>query len=208
MNWSSSAEIIKRWLNPLPESMAPPQTDSPEEEDLAHALEARSRFPQCPSNPMCVISVRDQALRLIAGDKIVCNYTVSTSRYGTGGQLDSFKTPIGAHRIAERIGEGVALHTIFKGRVAQEGFATVEMRPQQTGEDHITTRILWLDGLEPGINQGGNVDSMQRYIYIHGTHEEGLLGQAASVGCIRMRAEDVVELFDQVRVGTLVLILP
>ena len=178
------------------------------EEDLAHTREACARFPQCHHNPACVISVRDQVLRLVDDEQIVRTYPVSTSRFGTGAEVDSLKTPTGAHRIAQCIGDGAPLHTIFRARVAQQNLAEVETRPLQTDEDCITTRVLWLDGLEPGRNRGGKVDSMQRFIYIHGTNEEGLLGQAASVGCIRMSATDVVELFDQVRVGTLVLILP
>ena len=157
---------------------------------------------------MCLVSIREQALHLFEEDQVLQSWPVSTSRYGVGGENDSRKTPPGAHRIAERIGDGAALHTIFKGRVAQAQTAGIETAPRTTGQECITTRILWLDGLEPGINQGEEMDSYQRYIYIHGTHEEGLIGQAASIGCIRMRGNDVIELFDQVSVDTLVLILP
>ncbi len=205
MNWNS----IEAHANVPPETMSTAaEITSIEEEDLVHAREACARFPQCHHHPVCIISVRDQVMKLVEDDQIVQTYPVSTSRYGTGAEVDSFKTPTGAHRIAERIGDGVPLHTIFRARVAQPEIAEVEMRPHRTKEDCITTRILWLDGLEPGRNQGGDVDSKERFIYIHGTHEEGLLGQAASVGCIRMSATDVAELFDRVQVGTLVLILP
>lgn len=172
------------------------------------AAAARERFPQCQSNPLCLVGTRAQALHLLEDDQVLRSWSVSTSRYGVGGRNDSLKTPPGAHRIAERIGDGAALHTIFRGRVAQEQTAEIETRPRTTGQECITTRILWLDGLEPGVNRDGEMDSRRRYIYIHGTHEEGLIGQAASVGCIRMRGADVIELFDQVSVDTLVLILP
>lgn len=157
---------------------------------------------------MCLVSIPEQALHLLDGDRVLQSWPVSTSRYGVGGKNDSMKTPPGAHRVAECIGDGIALHTVFKGRVAQEEMAEIEAEPRATERECITTRILWLDGLEPGVNKGGEMDSYQRYIYVHGTHEEGLIGQAASIGCIRMRGADVIELFDQVSVDTLVLILP
>lgn len=185
-----------------------PTLARPTAEDLARAAATCERFPQCQCHPMCLVSVPDQVLHLIEEDQVLQSWSVSTSRYGIGGQNDSLKTPPGAHRIAECLGDGVAVHTIFKGRVAQAEVAEIETAPHTTGRECITTRILWLDGLEPGINQGGEMDSCQRYIYIHGTHEEGLIGQAASIGCIRMRGADVIELFEQVCVDTLVLILP
>ncbi len=185
-----------------------PPVASPTAEDLAQAAQARERFPQCPSGPMCLVSTREQALHLLEADRILRSWAVSTSRYGIGGQNDSMKTPPGAHRIAQRIGDGAALHTVFRGRVAQAETAEIETQPRATGRDCITTRILWLDGLEPGINKDGDRDSYQRYIYIHGTHEEGLIGQAASIGCIRMRGAEVIELFDRAPLDTLVLILP
>ncbi len=180
----------------------------PTPEDLARAATARARFPRCPYPPMCLISVPRQSLHLLGEGRPRQSWPVSTSRHGVGGQEGSGKTPPGAHRIAERIGDGSALHTIFRGRIAQAERAEVETKPRATGLDRVTTRILWLDGLEPGVNQGGSTDSYRRYIYIHGTHEEGLIGQPASIGCVRMRGDDVVELFDQVSVGTMVLILP
>ena len=180
----------------------------PTAEDLVLAAAARERFPQCQCRPMCLVSVLEQALHLLEEDRVLRSWPVSTSRYGIGGQSDSRKTPPGAHRIAECIGDGAALHTVFRGRVAQAQTVEVEARPRATGRECITTRILRLDGLEPGINKDGERDSYRRYIYIHGTHEEGLIGQAASIGCIRMRGADVMELFDRVSVDTLVLILP
>ena len=188
--------------------MAAPAAPAPTAADLAQAADARARFPQCHCEPMCLVSVRDQTLSLLDAEQVRETYPVSTSRFGIGSRIDSRKTPPGAHRIAECIGAGAPLHTIFQARRPQPRAAQVETAPRASGEDCITTRILWLDGLEPGLNQGGDVDSRRRCIYIHGTSEEGLIGQAASIGCIRMRAADVARVFAQVRVDTLVLILP
>ena len=181
---------------------------TPTAEDLTQARQVRERFPQCHSQPMCLVSVREQELLLLQDDHILQHYAISTSRFGVGSEQDSQKTPPGAHRIAECIGADQPIHTVFKGRVAQDRLATIESAPKSTGQDCITTRILWLEGLEDGLNRGGPLDSYRRYIYIHGTHEEGLIGQAASVGCIRLRAQDMIDLFEHVQVNTLVLILP
>jgi len=105
--------------------------------------------------------------------------------------------------IAQKIGDGAPLNTIFKSRKNTGKIADID---QQSDEDYVTSRILWLKGLEPGHNAGPGVDSFARYIYIHGTHEENLIGQPASHGCIRMRNQDVLELFERVQEGTEVLI--
>jgi hypothetical protein len=125
-----------------------------------------------------------------------------------GAQSGSGQTPTGLHRIAQRYGAGAPLGTIFEGRRNTGRQAELLEQPVDVPEDHVTTRILWLEGLEPGVNRGGALDSHDRYIYIHGTPEEGLLGRPASHGCIRMGNEAVIELFRQVRVGTLVHIMP
>ena len=187
---------------------SPPSPPEPSIEDLAQAKATQKRFPQCHSHPMCLISIREQILHLVEDGQVLRSWPVSTSRYGVGNRNDSKKTPSGAHRVAERIGGGAPVHTIFRGRIAQARTAEVEAEPRTTSQDHVTTRILWLDGLESGFNRGGETDSHRRYIYIHGTHEEGLVGQAASIGCIRMRGADIIELFDRVSIDTLVLILP
>ena len=129
---------------------------------------------------------------------LIHRYRCSTSKFGIGQVAGSNCTPLGLHRIAEKIGEGCPVGTVFEGRRAV-GF-TWEGRPQAP----ITTRILWLEGLEPGFNCGGNVDSHARYIYIHGTGDELTLGQPASHGCIHLAADDLVPLYDVLPVGTLV----
>lgn len=136
------------------------------------------------------------------GDILLRQFPVSTARNGAGEQEGSFCTPRGVHRIAQKIGEAAPLFAVFKARVATGEIWTPQLDAEEPGRDWILSRILWLDGLEPGRNQGGNVDSHERYIYIHGTNEEGKIGTPVSHGCIRMRNADVVTLFDQVAVDT------
>lgn len=132
------------------------------------------------------------------------DWPVSTAAAGFGNRQDSGQTPTGLHRIAECIGEDAPCGMAFKGRIA-----TGEIVPDtsQPGGDFITTRILWLEGLEKGINQGAGVDSHDRYIYIHGTPYTSLLGQAVSAGCIRMDNQHILTLLKRIQVGTLVLIV-
>jgi lipoprotein-anchoring transpeptidase ErfK/SrfK len=136
------------------------------------------------------------------GDVLIRQYPVSTAANGVGEQTGSHCTPRGRHRIAEKIGADAPLGTAFKSRVPTGEIWTPELDAEFPGRDWILTRILWLEGLEPGTNQGGSVDSHGRFIYIHGTNEEHKLGTPASHGCIRMKNEDVAELFKLVPVGT------
>jgi lipoprotein-anchoring transpeptidase ErfK/SrfK len=138
------------------------------------------------------VSVRDQRLTLKAGQKKLGVYRISTSRFGLGTEEGSMKTPTGRFRIAEKIGAGMPVGTVFKGRQPVKVTKTA-MRD----EDLIMTRILWLDGLDPG-----NANTHERFIYIHGTNHEESLGQPASHGCIRMRSADLLELFELVDVDT------
>jgi len=148
------------------------------------------------------VSVAQQKLFLMNKKDTLRNYEISTSKYGLGSESGSHKTPLGLHRVVEKYGDGAPEGTIFKSRINTGRIAEIEMRPQTTKLDYVTTRILWLDGMEPGKNKGGNVDSYHRYIYIHGTHEEGLIGRPASKGCIRMRNNEVIELYELVPIGT------
>lgn len=136
------------------------------------------------------------------GDIVLHRFPVSTARNGAGEQEGSFCTPRGAHRIAQKIGERAPRFAVFSARVATGEIWTQQLDAADPGRDWILSRILWLDGLEPGRNQGGNVDSHARYIYIHGTNEEDKIGTPVSHGCIRMRNDDVVALFDLVSVDT------
>ncbi len=119
-------------------------------------------------------------------------YPVSTSRYGLGTEPGSLRTPLGRFQIADKIGDGAPSGAVFKSRVP-----TGEIGLHATDDDLVLTRILWLDGLEKR-----NANTHARYIYIHGTNHEALLGQPASHGCIRMKNADVAELYERVRVGT------
>ena len=122
----------------------------------------------------------------------------STSRFGIGQVEGSFGTPLGLHRVVEKIGGGWPVGTVFKGR------KPIGYTWQGMPDAKITTRILWLEGLEPGFNRGGNVDSHARYIYFHGTGDETTIGRPASYGCIHLAADDLVPLFDRLPSGTLV----
>jgi lipoprotein-anchoring transpeptidase ErfK/SrfK len=152
------------------------------------------------------VDISEQRLYLIENSLIKASYPISTSKYGEGSIENSFKTPLGKHSIKEMIGEEAEINTIFTSRINTKRSATIIDQFQDTDNDYVTSRIMWLDGEEDGLNKGGNVDSFRRYIYIHGTHEEGLIGTKASHGCIRMFNYDVIELFNLVNIGTKVLI--
>jgi L,D-transpeptidase YbiS len=148
------------------------------------------------------IDLARQRLALQRGQVAVREFFVSTSRLGPGEEQGSNKTPRGRHYVRAKIGKGAALGTVFRGRRPTGEVYVPELARREPGRDWILTRILWLCGLEPGRNRLGNVDSMRRYIYIHGTPDSEPVGTARSHGCIRMRNLDVVWLFDAVEVGT------
>ena len=153
------------------------------------------------------ISIPNQTLLLIDGDGVVrAQYSISTATNGTGCERNSGCTPLGAHIIRTKIGADAPLNTVFVGRRPTGEVCTPELMAQFPNRDWILTRILWLSGTEIGKNRLGNVDSMQRYIYIHGTPDSEPMGVPRSHGCVRMRNVDVVALFDAVDVGTMVLI--
>jgi L,D-transpeptidase YbiS len=144
------------------------------------------------------IQAKEQLLHLKQADRVILSFPVSTSRFGLGETEGSFRTPTGRFRVHEKIGAKHLANTVFRGRVP------VPSPPDwATADDLITSRILWLDGVEDH-----NANTRERYIYIHGTNQEQLIGQAASRGCIRMRNQDVIQLFDLIDVGTEVEILP
>jgi len=170
-----------------------------------------AQFPQHAEFPAAIIKVKQQTIYLFIKQEMVAHYPVSTSRYGVGQEEGSNQTPLGVHCIQDKIGADAAACEIFLSRESTNSIATVEKQAIGTEKDCITSRILWLSGLQNGYNKGSNsngvcVDSHQRYIYIHGTHEEGLVGQEASIGCIRMKNEDVIEIFDRLMVSSLVII--
>jgi len=134
--------------------------------------------------------------------QLIREYSVSTAKNGLGERSGSFCTPRGRHRIVEKIGEGQPMFSVFKARVPTGEIWSPQLSASEPGRDWILTRILWLEGLEEGKNKGGTVDTHARYIYIHGTDEEHLVGTPASHGCIRMKNTDVAELFKMVEAGT------
>ena len=142
------------------------------------------------------VSIRDQRLTLNDNDQPIRTYPVSTSRFGIGTEKGSLKTPTGRFRVAEKIGGDMPSGTIFVGRVP---LAAGDAPPPT--DDLVMSRILWLDGLDKP-----NVNTRDRFIYIHGTRHEDKIGTAASHGCVRMRNADVIELFELVDEGTPVVI--
>jgi lipoprotein-anchoring transpeptidase ErfK/SrfK len=153
------------------------------------------------------ISIPEQRLRLLddAGQELAV-YAVSTAANGPGECKNSGCTPRGRHVVRAKIGNGQPIGTVFVGRRPTGEIWSHELAAQFPLRDWILTRILWLSGSEPGVNRLGNVDSMQRYIYIHGTPDSEPLGVARSHGCIRMSNADVIDLFERVPAGTPVVI--
>ena len=150
-----------------------------------------------------IINIAQQQLELRKGrGEISKSYLISSARKGTGQQNGSFCTPLGKHVIRAKIGAGQPVNTVFiKRRPTGELYST-ELEQQYPQRDWILTRILWLSGCEPGFNRLGNVDTMRRYIYIHGSPDRVEMGKPGSIGCIRMRNRELLELFDLVEVGT------
>jgi L,D-transpeptidase YbiS len=153
------------------------------------------------------ISISRQMLTLFDDfGGVKAQYSVSTAANGVGCEKDSGCTPLGKHVIRAKIGADAPLGAVFVGRRATGEICSPALTAAFPERDWILTRILWLSGTELGKNRLGHVDTMQRYIYIHGTPDGVALGQAASHGCVRMRNADVIELFDLVDAGTSVLI--
>lgn len=153
-----------------------------------------------------MVSVPEQTLSCYEDDKLTKVYTISTAKNGVGEQLDSGCTPRGKHGVCDVIGLDEPENTVFVGRVPTGEIYNAELRAAGPDRDWILTRIIRLTGLEPGRNQGGTVDTYDRYIYVHGTPIESTLGEPGSKGCIRMRNQDVIGLADWVNLGTFVFI--
>ncbi len=165
----------------------------------AACLAACQRLGLAPTKHVLTVNIAAQTLALFADGRFVREMPASTSRFGIGQGEGSNCTPLGLHRIAEKIGAGEPAGTVFQAR--QPVGHTSDPKHAQA---KITTRILWLEGLEPGLNQGGRVDSHARYIYLHGTGEQGTIGQPASHGCIHLADADLIPLFELLASGTLV----
>ena len=141
-------------------------------------------------------------MMLFDGNSCLRTYSISSALNGVGEQKNSGQTPRGQHYIRAKIGQGLPENAVLVGRRFTGEVYSLALAKQYPGRDWILTRILWLSGCEPGRNRLGNVDTMQRYIYIHGTPDTEAMGVPLSHGCIRMRNSDLIELFDLVAVGT------
>jgi lipoprotein-anchoring transpeptidase ErfK/SrfK len=149
------------------------------------------------------VSIPDQTLTL-ADDRgsVVRAYVVSTAAKGAGERAGSHCTPRGRHIVRAKIGAGAPVNAVFVGRRPTGEIWTPELSERYPNRDWILTRILWLSGCEVGFNRLGEVDTMRRYVYIHGTPDTTAVGKPGSIGCIRMRNDDIVELFDLIPAGT------
>ena len=150
---------------------------------------------------MIHISIKEQRLQLRSKNDIVMDVIISTAKNGPGEVSGSECPPRGLHLVRAMIGFGAKANTVFVGRRPTSEIYSPELRAQFPERDWILTRILWLSGLEPGKNRLGTMDTMRRYIYIHGCPDEDMLGVPGSHGCIKMRNADVITLFDKVKPG-------
>jgi hypothetical protein len=149
------------------------------------------------------VSIERQELILISNKRVIKQYRCSTAENGAGNVVDSGMTPLGWHKIGAKVGAKLAMGAVLKDR---EWTGQVWNAGQSTEKDLILSRTLWLEGLEEGVNRGGDVDTWSRYIYIHGTNQVEALGRPASAGCIRLNSREVIDLYERVDVGTPVLI--
>jgi hypothetical protein len=165
----------------------------------ARATETTAQSQTAPPPVQVLISVPEQRLAVIFDGKLLDRFPVSTSRYGTGDQFWSYRTPLGNLEVYDKIGGGLAPGAVIRHRTA-----TGEVLPVDApGRDPIVTRLIWLEGLEPQ-----NKNALSRCIYIHGTPDEKTIGTPNSYGCIRMRSKDVINFYDEIPVGTIVSIIP
>ncbi len=148
------------------------------------------------------ISIADQLLELSEAGKPLKRYRVSTAKNGVGEKNGSFCTPRGRHIIRAKIGAGAPVNTVFVKRRPTGEIYDAELASRFPGRDWMLTRLLWLSGCEPGFNRLGDVDTMRRYIYIHGSPDSAVMGRPGSIGCVRMHNQDLLELFDLVAAGT------
>jgi len=173
---------------------------------LMQPLTHRLRELEIKQTPtMLLISIATQTLVLASGEAELCRYSISTSHKPPSCRERSFGTPTGLHRIAKKIGGGAALGAVFRGR-EEIGQRYWELPEREQAANLITSRILWLEGMEPGLNKGEAVDSYDRYIYIHGTNHEGKIGEPASGGCIQLANAEMIALYERCNTGDLVYI--
>ena len=152
------------------------------------------------------VDVTKQELSVFQDGQLIKTYLISTAKNGVGEVRGSEQTPRGWHYVRAKIGGTCPANTVFVGRRPTGEIYSADLRQQFPNRDWILTRIMWLSGLEVGKNRLGNVDTMRRYVYIHGTPDEEVMGTPGSKGCVRMRNEELIDLFQLVPAGTRLLI--
>lgn len=157
-----------------------------------------------PGERILAVRIGTATLQFFRRGELVRSYAISTSRRPPSNVRNSLGTPRGLHEIAERIGAGQPPGMVFKARVPTGRHFHEVLQSEPDRDNLITSRILWLRGLEPGVNRGGEVDTYERYVYIHGTNHDDRIGEPLSSGCVLMRNLDIVEIYEEVRVGDLV----
>lgn len=168
-----------------------PDSDSIWKQALARGLP--------PDSILLLVNVAAQQLILIHAGRIERTYVISTSSKGLGDVCDSYMTPTGFHAVVEWIGDGEPAGRVFKARKPLDEVIPETAWANSSAPERITTRILRLDGLEPGVNRGGDVDTLSRFVYLHGTNHEDKLGQPASKGCVRVGNRDMIDLFSRTK---------
>jgi hypothetical protein len=171
---------------------------------IGQVKETCARLGIKPGERLLAVRISTATLQFYRKGELVRSYVVSTSKRPPSNIKNSMGTPRGLHEVAERIGAGQPPGMVFKSRVPTGRHYLEILEREPENENLITSRILWLRGLEPGINRGGDVDTYERYVYIHGTNQESRLGESLSAGCLLMRNLDIIELYEQVRAGDLV----
>ena len=164
-------------------------------------------YPSETLSEFLYVGIRRQKMYHIKNNKIFSTYPVSTSSKGAGNNIGSFKTPTGLHFIAEKIGDNAPVATLFINKKNTGKVVPVNITEVSSNKDEITSRVLSLKGLQQGINKGKKYDTFARGIYIHGTSDEASIGKPSSHGCIRMKNDDIIELFDLLSVGTKVVLI-
>lgn len=206
-----TVEVIEQKKNPvikIPVKIETPKVEAPEEDITDFLFEyLQLKYKDRSFKTYLYVSVKHQKLYFIKNNFIIKEYIVSTATKGIGSKANSYKTPPGLHTIKRKIGDSVPYGGILSSRFYTGKIAKILTDKTKADGDYVTSRIMWLQGEELGINKGRNIDSYNRYIYIHGTAEEGFIGEPASHGCIRMKNKDVIELYDLVEEGIPVLIL-
>lgn len=165
------------------------------------------KYPSHTFSNFIYVDINKQKLFLLDNRVTIKKYNISTSKRGVGNKSNSLQTPIGLHKIKSKYGQGVPIGGILDHRKFNGEIASINLDTTSTAIDIICTRVIRIIGLEDGVNKGGDVDTYLRKIYLHGTNEEGLIGKESSHGCIRMKNQDIVDLFDRVKKDMLIVML-